>query len=86
MRTETINFVNRIRNYELKRNYDEDEFTFLKRYYKSRLNSCYSYLKLLSSNINGSGKLNDDYEEVMKLSKECEQEFLKWKEKHEKNN
>ena len=83
MRAETINFVNRIKNYELKRNYDEDEFTFQKRYYKSRLNSCYGYLKLLSSKMNGSGKLNDDYAEVMKLSKECEQEFLRWKEKYE---
>ena len=83
MRVETINFVNRIKNYELKRNYDEDEFTFQKRYYKSRLNSCYSYLKLLSSNMNGSGKLNDDYNEVMKLSKECEKEYLRWKENYE---
>lgn len=83
MRVETINFVNRIRNYELKRNYDEDEFTFQKRYYKSRLNSCYGYLKLLSSNMNGSGKLHDDYNEVMKLSKECEKEYLRWKEKYE---
>jgi hypothetical protein len=33
--------------------------------------------------MNGSGKLNDDYNEVMKLSKECEKEYLRWKEKYE---
>lgn len=79
MKKQTVEFMAKMKNFEIKRRLEESEEDTLKRYHKTKLNMCYDYLKLLISMNNGSDNLKEDYTEIKKLTTEFEQDFLRWK-------
>lgn len=79
MKKQTIEFMEKMKNFEIIRKPDESEEDTLKRYHKTKLNMCYDYLKLLISMNNGSNNLKEDYREIKKLTTGFEQDFLRWK-------
>ena len=79
MKKQTIEFIAKMKNFEIIRKPEETEEETLKRYHKTKLNMCYEYLKLLISMNNGSDNLKEDYTEIKKLTNEFEQDFLRWK-------
>lgn len=79
MKNQTLEFLNRMKNFEIKRKLEESDEETIKRYHKTRLNMCYDYLKLLISMNNGSDNLNEDYTEIKKITNKFEQDFLRWK-------
>jgi hypothetical protein len=79
MKNQTLEFLNRMKNFEIKRRLEESDEETIKRYHKTRLNMCYDYLKLLISMNNGSDNLNEDYTEIKKITNKFEQDFLRWK-------
>jgi len=85
MKKQTIEFIDYVKNFKIVREPGDDEFTTLKKYHKSKINACYSYLKVLSSNKNGDN-LKEDYSAVLDLSKQFENEYIKWKNAYEKTN
>ena len=70
MKKQTIEFMDKMKNFEIKRKIEETEEDTLKRYHKTKLNMCYDYLKLLISMNNGSDNLKEDYTEIKKLTTE----------------
>lgn len=79
MKNQTLEFLNRMKNFEIKRKLEESDEETIKRYHKTRLNMCYDYLKLLISMNNGSDNLKEDYTEIKKITNQFEQDFLRWK-------
>lgn len=79
MKNQTIEFMAKMKNFEIIRKPDESEEDTLKRYHKTKLNMCYDYLKLLVNMNNGSANLKEDYTEIKKLTTEFEKDFLRWK-------
>jgi hypothetical protein len=79
MKRQTVDFLDKIRNLEIKRRFDESEEDTIKRYHKTKLNMCYDYLKILISLNNGSDNIKEDYLAVKKLTNKFEQDFLRWK-------
>ena len=79
MKKQTIEFIAKMKNFEIIRKPEETEEETLKRYHKTKLNMCYEYLKLLVNMNNGSDNLKEDYTEIKKLTNEFEQDFLRWK-------
>lgn len=79
MKKQTIEFMDKMKNFEIRRKIEESEEDTLKRYYKTKLNMCYDYLKLLIIMNNGSNNLKEDYTEIKKLTTEFEKDFLSWK-------
>ncbi len=79
MKKQTIEFMAKMKNFEIKRRLEESDEETIKRYHKTRLNMCYDYLKLLISMNNGSDNLNEDYTEIKKITNKFEQDFLRWK-------
>lgn len=79
MKKQTIEFMAKMKNFEIKRKLEESDEETIKRYHKTRLNMCYDYLKLLISMNNGSDNLNEDYTEIKKITNKFEQDFLRWK-------
>ena len=79
MKNQTIEFMAKMKNFEIIRKPDESEEDTLKRYHKTKMNMCYDYLKLLVNMNNGSANLKEDYTEIKKLTTEFEKDFLRWK-------
>ena len=79
MKKQTIEFIAKMKNFEIIRKPEETEEDTLKRYHKTKLNMCYDYLKLLVNMNNGSNNLKEDYIEIKKLTTDFEQDFLRWK-------
>lgn len=79
MKKQTIEFIAKMKNFEIRRKPEETEEETLKRYHKTKLNMCYDYLKLLINMNNGSNNLKEDYTEIKKLTTDFEQDFLRWK-------
>ena len=79
MKKQTIEFMEKMKNFEIKRRLEESDEETIKRYHKTRLNMCYDYLKLLISMNNGSDNLKEDYTEIKKITNQFEQDFLRWK-------
>ena len=79
MKNQTIEFMAKMKNFEIIRKPDESEEDTLKRYHKTKLNMCYDYLKLLVNMNNGSANLKEEYTEIKKLTTEFEKDFLRWK-------
>ena len=82
MKKQTIEFIDYLKNFKIVRDAGDDEYTTLKKYHKSKINACYSYLKVLCSMKNGDN-LTEDYNTVLDLSKQFENDYLKWKKQHE---
>lgn len=84
MKQQTIDFIDHIKNFQIIREVGDDEYTTLKKYYRSKLNACYSYMKALTTMKNGAN-LKEDYDAILKLSKQLESDFLNWKNNYEKD-
>ena len=78
MKKQTIKFLENIRNFKIKRELGETDEETIKRFHKTRLILCYDYLKLLMNLKNGCGLLQEDYNQVKKITLEFEQEYLRW--------